>query len=175
MSRDVDILCLLPDVATIGRKKLQAYCDEWLRRPVACEFGCSDLIVGSDLLLTIVVDRKRAEFLGSDHVFLPMDELLGYIIDAHFTDANKRRELHAAERDIRMRLAESGGDYKVSMGRVGLLWLKCKNPACDVSLETTQRAIKGQTINCPPFSVTCPVCGHTDTYDSSDLKVMLKD
>jgi hypothetical protein len=154
---------------------LQVYCDEWLQRPIALEFGITHLIVGCDLLLTIVVDRNRAEFFDSDHVFLPMDELLGYIIDAHFTDAHKRRELHAELRDTRNRLAESGGEYKVSMGRVGLLWLKCKNPACDGSLETAQRAIAGQTITCPPFRVTCPVCGHTDTYDGSDLKVVLRD
>jgi hypothetical protein len=154
MPSDVDILCLLPDVATIGRAKLQGYCDEWLRRPIAREFGCSDLIVGSDLLLTIVADSERAEFTDSDQVFLPMDELLGYIIDQHFTDADKRLGLHAEVREIRKRLAESCGEYKLTMGRVGLLWLKCKNPACDVSLETSQRAVEGHTITCPPFSVT---------------------
>ena len=175
MARDVDILCLLPDVATIGQWKLQVYCDEWLQRPVAREFGCSDLIVGSNLLLTIVADSKRAKFVESDQLFLPMSELLSYIIDQHFTDAGKRRELHAEVRGIRKRLAESGVEYEVTVSRVGQLWLKCKNPACDVSLETTQRAAAGQTITCPPFSVTCSVCGHTDTYDGSDLKVVLKD
>jgi hypothetical protein len=72
-------------------------------------------------------------------------------------------------------LTESGVEYKGSIGRTGQLWLKCKNPMCDASLETTQRAVEGQTITCPPFSVTCPVCNHTDTYDGSDLKVRLKD
>jgi hypothetical protein len=175
MSLDVNILLLLPEIATIGREKLQRYCDEWLLRPVAREFGCADLIVGSDLLLTVNLDTERAEFIDSDHVFLPLDELLGYIIDAHFTDTDKRRELHAEVRDLRKRLAEAGGQYKVSCGRSGQLWLKCKNPACAVSLETSQRAIQGQTIICPPVSLTCPACGHTDTYSGSDLKVRRED
>jgi hypothetical protein len=175
MALDVNILLLLPDIANIGREKLQAYCDEWLQRPVAREFGCADLIIGSDLRLTVNLDGERAEFVDSDRVFLPLDELLGYIIDAHFTDADKRRELHTEVRNLRTRLAEAGGEYKVSIGRSGQLWLKCKNPVCDVSLETSQRAIEGHTIICPPFSVTCPVCGHTDTYSGGDLKVMRTD
>src|ERR1700752_3460962 len=87
----IDILLRLPEVATIGRTKLQDYCDSWLQRP----------------------------------------------------------------------------------GRVGQLWLKCKNPACDVSMETAQEAVEGQTIHCPPCEVTCPVCGHTDRYDGNDLHLRL--
>jgi hypothetical protein len=41
----VDISLLLPDVATIGQTKLQCYCDEWLQRPIAREFGIVQLNV----------------------------------------------------------------------------------------------------------------------------------
>jgi hypothetical protein len=53
MSGNIDILCRLPDVAAIGRVKLQEYCNEWHKRPVAREYGVSHLIVGDNLLLTI--------------------------------------------------------------------------------------------------------------------------
>jgi hypothetical protein len=58
-------------------------------------------------------------------------------------------------------------------GRVGNLWLKCKNPNCDASMETVQLAVEGQVIHCPARQVTCPVCGHTDWYDGRDLHLRL--
>ena len=53
MSGNIDILLRLPDVAAIGRAKLQDYCNEWLERPIARQFGITHLIVGSDLMLTV--------------------------------------------------------------------------------------------------------------------------
>ena len=174
MSGNIDILLRLPDVATIGRAKLQDYCDQWLERPIAQEFGISHVIVGSDLLLTVNLDAGRVEFVGN-RAFIPICELLDYIIDEHFHDTAKRRDLLAASRDFRKRWGEVGYQYEAMAGRVGNLWLKCKNPKCDVSFETHQQAVEGQVISCPPCNLACPVCGHADTYDGSDLKVMLKD
>jgi hypothetical protein len=48
MSGNIDILKRLPDVAAIGQMKLQDYCNEWLTRPIARDFGISHLIVGAD-------------------------------------------------------------------------------------------------------------------------------
>ena len=83
MSGNIDILLRLPDVATIGRAKLQDYCDQWLERPIAREFGISHLIVGSDLLLTVNLDAGSVDFVGN-RTFIPICELLDYIIDQHF-------------------------------------------------------------------------------------------
>jgi hypothetical protein len=172
MSGNVDILLRLPEVATIGRPKLQDYCDSWLQRPIAREFGISQLIVGSDLMLTVNLDVQRVEFVDN-RAFIPICELLDYIIGQHFQEPAKRRELHAQARDIRQRWGEVGYQYEAMAGRVGRLWLKCKNPGCDVSMETVQQAVEGQTIHCPPSQVTCPVCGHTDWYDGHDLHLSL--
>jgi hypothetical protein len=168
MSGNIDILRRLPDVATIGRAKLQDYCNQWLERPIAHEFGISHLIVGADLMITVNLDLGRIE-VADKRVFIPICELLDYVIDRHFHDPAKRRELHAEARDIRKRWREVGYQYEAMVGRVGNLWLKCKNPDCDASMETVQQAVEGQNIHYPPCQATCPVCGHTYWYDGSDL------
>jgi hypothetical protein len=165
-------LLRLPDVASIGRDQLQDYCDQWLKRPIAREFGISHLIVGSNLLLTVNLDLRRVEFVDN-RTFVPIYELLDYIIEHHFTDPAKRRELHAEAHDFRKRWGEVGYQYEAMGGRVGNLWLKCKNPNCDAPMETVQQAVEGQVIQCPPCKVTCPVCAHTDWYDGSDLHLRL--
>jgi hypothetical protein len=168
MSGNIDILLRLPEVAVIGRIKLQGYCNHWLERPIAREFGISHLIVGSDLMLTVNLDLASIEFV-ENRAFIPICELLDYIIEQHFQDPAKRRNLHDAARDIRKRWAEVGYHYEAMGGRVGNLWLKCKNPNCDAAMETAQQAVERQTIHCPPNEVICPVCGHTDWYDGNDL------
>jgi hypothetical protein len=172
MSGNIDILLRLPDVASIGREQLQDYCNEWLERPIACEFGISHLIVGSDLMLTVNLDLGSVEVVDN-RPFIPICELLDYIIDRHFHDPAKRHELHTQARNIRQRWGEVGYEYQAMAGRVGRLWLKCKNPDCDVSIETLQEAVEGQRIHCPPCRATCPVCGHTDMYDGNDLHLRL--
>src|SRR5436305_12748039 len=99
MSGNIDILLRLPDVAAIGRSKLQDYCNEWLKRPIARQFGITHLIVGSDLMLTVNLDLGSVEFVDS-RAFIPICELLDYIIDSHFKDATKRHELHSDARSI---------------------------------------------------------------------------
>jgi hypothetical protein len=148
MSGNIDILLRLPDVAAIGRAKLQDYCNRWLERPIACEFGISHLIVGSDLMVTVNLNLGRVEFVD-DRAFIPICELLDYIVEQHFHDPAKRRELHAEARDIRMRWGDVGYQYEAMGGRVGNLWLTCKNPTCDASMETVQQAVEGQVIHCP--------------------------
>lgn len=167
MSGNIDILLWLPDVAAIGQGRLQDYCKQWLERPIAREYGITHLIVGSDLLLT--VNLGGGSVVVSDRPFIPIRELLDYIIEQHFHEPAKRRELHAIARNISQRWGEVGYQYIGMAGRVGLLWLKCKNPACNMQLETVQQAVEGQRIHCPPCRMTCPICGHVDLYDGSDL------
>jgi hypothetical protein len=173
MAKSIDVFLLVPEIAAIGQERLQRSCDEWRERPLAKQLGCADSIVGADRMLTVNIDLAVAQKVQSDQVFLPLNELLGYVIDRHFPDLNKRRELHGEVRRIRKLLAESGVEYQGMAGRSGQLWLKCKKPSCDVWMETAQRAIEGQTITCPPVSVTCPACGHTDYYDGSNLVLRL--
>ena len=172
MASPVDILRLLPDVAAIGRPQLQDYCNQWLERPIAREYGITHLIVGSDLMVTVNIDDKRAK-VHEGYVFIPVDELAGFIIDSHFTEPTKRQGLHSQLRDLRDRWGDIGYRYEVLSGRVGRLWLKCKNPTCSVMLETVQEAVEGQAINMPPIEVTCPVCGVANFYEGSDLEIIV--
>src|SRR5262245_88397 len=126
MSGNIDVLKRLPEVAAIGRATLQGYCDEWLKRPISREYGISHLIVGGDLLLTVNLAAGKVEWTGN-RAFIPIRELLDYIIDQHFQNAAKRRELHALAYDFRKRWGEVGYQYEAMAGRVGNLWLKCKN------------------------------------------------
>jgi hypothetical protein len=123
-------------------------------------------------MLTANLDAGGAEVVR-DRAFIPIAELLDYIIDQHFQEPARRRELHAEAREIRQQWGEVGYQYEAMAGRVGNLWLKCKNPSCDASMETVQQAVEGQTIHCPPTEVTCPVCGHRAWYDGSDLHLKL--
>jgi hypothetical protein len=173
MSEPVDILLLIADVAAIGQTKLQVYCDEWLERPIAREYGMAQLNVQRDLLLEVLVDKGRAEFVG-ERALLPLDELLGYIIDQHFEDASKRRQLQMQLRDDRKQLVELAREYEVTAGKVGTYYLKCKNPNCDVFIETSHKGTAGIIVTCPPSSVNCPVCGHSDLYDGDDFKLLYK-
>ena len=86
MSGNIDILLRLPDVATIGRAKLQDYCDQWLKLPIARAFGISHLIVGSDLLLTANLDLNRVDVVDN-RTSTSIFEVLDYIIDQHFQSA----------------------------------------------------------------------------------------
>jgi len=169
---NIDIFLRLPDVADIGRKQLQDYCDEWLKRPISRQFGISHLIVGSDLMLAVNVDLRVVE-LDDNRAFIPTWQLLDYVIDMHFEDPVKRRLLHTQARDIRKRWNQIRHEDEAMAGRVGNLWLKCKNPRCDASMETNQQAIEGQVVHCPRCQVTCPLCGHTDWYEGSDLHIKL--
>ena len=82
--------------------------------------------------------------MHDDRAFIPIDELLSYIIDLHFEDAEKRRELHASVRDVRQHWAELNRDYEAAVGRMGTLYLTCKNPLCRAELETAHQAQKGR-------------------------------
>lgn len=168
MAQGIDILHLFPDLAAIGQQQLQAYCDDWLRRPMAREFAVAQLTVDERLMLQINLTTQGPAFCG-DRVFIPVDELLGYIVDCHFDDADKRRELHASIRETRRRWGALGRDYEVTIGRVGTLYLTCKNPECRTELETHHQATQNQEIICPPTDVTCPVCGSTYKYGGNDL------
>lgn len=64
-----------------------------------------------------------------------------------------------AAADTRLRWGEFHGDYAVTVGRKGTLFLTCKNPVCRAELETAHEGIEGETITCPATEVTCPVCG----------------
>jgi hypothetical protein len=174
MAGAVEILTLVPDVAAIGQIRLQAYCDEWLQRPISRQFGLAQLNVTPELRLEVTLDEQRAEFVD-DKVFIPIDELLGYIIDQHFTDSEKLRHLHEQLRGAKRRINDTGHEFEAIVGKVGRLYLKCKNPNCDALIETSHRATQGQTVHCPPTCVTCPACGHADTYDRNDLKLIFRD
>jgi hypothetical protein len=102
MSISVDILHLFPDLAAIEKAKLQVYCNEWLRRPVARDRGVAQIIVDDQRNLLVTLDDVCTAFDG-DHVFIPIDELLGYIVERHFTDADQQQGLHFQIRYTRMR------------------------------------------------------------------------
>jgi hypothetical protein len=172
MASGIDLLHLFPALAAIGQQQLQAYCNEWVRRPIAQEYGIAQIIVDGELLLHIGLDASSL-LMHDDRAFIPIDELLGYIIDRHFEDAEKCRELHASVRDVRQRWAELNRDYEAAVGRMGTLYLTCKNPLCLAELETAHQAREGQRINCKPIPMTCPFCGSTNVYEGHDLQLKL--
>jgi hypothetical protein len=174
MAEPINILLLLPDVATIGQTKLQGYCDEWLQRPVARQYGVAQINVRADLRTEVLLDAHCVD-ASEDTPFIPLGELIDYIIDEHFSDAEKRRQLHAEFREARKRIGAEGGVFDATVGRVGTFHLRCKNAACAVLMETPYKGVEGLNITCPPCELTCPACGHSALYDGSDLQLVFKD
>jgi hypothetical protein len=170
MPSAIDILNLIPEVAAIGQPQLQEYCSQWLDRPLARQYGIAQLAVDDRLGLTVNLDAQRAEFVG-DRALIPIDELIGYIIDSHFQDRAERDRLHLTARAIRNGINETGHQYEATLGRTGTLYLICKS--CGAVLETEHKGIEGQVVECPPCNVTCPACGRSNVYDGSDLKLNL--
>jgi hypothetical protein len=168
MAQGIDILHLFPELVTIDKQQLQAYCDEWLRRPIARQFDIAQFTVDENLMLQIKLAAQNSASPG-DRACLPIVELLEFIIDRHFADPEKRLELHTAIRETRRRWSELGKDYKMTVGRRGTLYLTCKNPTCSAELETEHQATEDQEVFSPPTDVTCPVCGSTHKYDGYDL------
>lgn len=170
MSAAIDILHLFPELTAIGQKDLQVYCDEWLKRPIARHSPLKQIVVDEQLMISLHVSRDAQ--IGTQ-AFIPMDELLGYIIDQHFIEPDQRRQLHAKVREAREMLRRLGTAYEVTAGRMGMLYLICKNPDCQATLNTSHRGIEGQTVTCPPLPATCPICGQTHSYVGSDFRLKL--
>ena len=166
----IDLLQQFPDIAAIGQTELQAYCNQWIQRPIARQFGLSQIIVDDQRRMQIMLDKAGAEIHG-DHAYLPLDELLRYIVDHHFTDASDRRRLLASIREARRPGNERGKDYAITVGRVGTLYLVCKNPNCAAQMMSDTRAAEGQRINIPTLNVECLTCGQVHTYEGSDFKL----
>jgi hypothetical protein len=166
----IDLLQHFPEIVAIGQSELQTYCDQWLRRPIARQFGLVQIIVDDQGRMQVMLNQDGAELHG-DHAFIPLDELLGYIVDQHFTDASERQRLHACIRVARQPRDELGKDYTVIVGRVGTLYLVCKDPCCGNQMMTDKKATEGQRINCPTFDIECLKCGQIHSYEGSDFKL----
>jgi hypothetical protein len=170
VASSLDILRLFPELAAIGPTELQVYCDEWLQRPVAYERGIAQIIIDERRQLQVLFDRPGAA-LNGDYASMPIDELLGFIVDCHFNEAHERRRLHGAIRDARQRLGEHVREYVAAIGRVGSLYLVCKNPVCKAQMVSDRKATAEQRINFGPMDITCTTCHLTFAYDGDDFKL----
>ena len=166
----IDLLQQFPDIAAIGQTELQAYCNQWIQRPIARQFGLSQIIVDDQRRMQIMLDKAGAEIHG-EHAFIPLDELLSYIVDHHFNDACERKRLLAGIREVRRPGNERGKVEAVTVGRVGTLYLVCKNPNCAAQMMSDTKAAEGQRINIPTLNVECLTCGQVHTYEGSDFKL----
>ncbi len=173
MAVTVDILHLFPDLAAIGPTVLQLYCNDWLQRPIARECGITQLVINDQRNMEVLIDVMRA--LGRHErpgeVFFPVDELLDYIVDRHFTDSSERNRLHTAVRDTRKHWQATGKDYAAEVRRVGTLYFECKNPGCRSKMISDKQAGEGQRITFGPMDITCTTCNQTFTYDGNDFKL----
>ncbi len=166
----IDVLQQFPDLAAISQSELQAYCDQWIQRPIARQAGLVQIIVDAQRRMQILLDKAGAE-IHDDQAFIPLDELLGYIVDQHFADVSERPRLHACIRDARQPGKGEAKDYAVTVGRVGTLYLVCKNPDCGNKMMSDKKAAEGHRINCPTFIVECLQCGQTHDYEGGDFKL----
>jgi hypothetical protein len=155
----------------LANRSCSNYCNEWLQRPIACQFGFTQLVVGPDMMLGVAMDASGAK--EGELAYIPIDELVAYLIDEHFTDAAKRRDLYAQLRDIRKRWRELGKQYRVSVRRIGALRIKCKHPGCANYFQTDQQAQEGQVIDWDGAWVTCEKCGCEYHYDGRDMELKL--
>lgn len=73
MSAGNDILQHMPEIAAIGYEQLQAYCNQWLKRPIAKQFGVVQLVLTRELVLQLLLDEDHTEMVGNN-AFVPIDE-----------------------------------------------------------------------------------------------------
>jgi hypothetical protein len=166
----IDLLRQFPELAAIGQSELQEYCDQWIQRPIARQSGLSQIIVDDQRRMQVLLNKDGAEIHG-EYAFIPLDELLSYIVDHHFPDAGERRKLHTNIRNARRSGNDLGKDEAVRVGRVGTLYFVCKNPGCAAQMMSDKKAAEGQQINCPAFEIECLKCGQIHTYEGSDFKL----
>jgi hypothetical protein len=174
MATPLNILSLYPELTAIGREQMQLYCDEWVQRPIAKQFGIAQVVADDSLRLYISV-VSIARFLDGHQIVLPIDELVDFVIDRHDFEPGARQALHKRVRETRDTWPELNPQYDVATSRIGRLHLTCKNPACGVLIETSHFAAEDDQINCPPCDLTCPACNQSHVYDGSDLKLNLDD
>jgi hypothetical protein len=70
MTAGNDILQLMPEIAAIGYERLQVYCDEWLKRPIAKQFGVVQLVLTQDLVLQVLLDENHTQMVDG-HAYVP--------------------------------------------------------------------------------------------------------
>ena len=71
-----------PEIAALGRNRLQQLCDEWCRQPEAKEFGVACVTVTPNgLSLEPVFQVHASNYARGDELHFPFDRVVEYLID----------------------------------------------------------------------------------------------
>ncbi len=146
-----------PEIAALGRNRLQQLCDECCRQPEAKEFGVACVTVTPNgLSLEPVFQVHASNYARGDELHFPFDRVVEYLID-HGCRESDRSALKDRLRQLRRQAGvEPFQRYKVNLDAYTMA-LRC--PACSLILVSQYRIFKGQQFTGTFEPQTCPRCG----------------
>ena len=139
-----------PEIAALGRARLQQLCDEWCRQSRAKEFGVASISVSSNGLgLEPVFEVHASNYGRGDQLHFPFDRVVEFIID-HGCPEAARSDLKHRLRLFRQKVGvELFQRYKVNLDAYSMA-LRC--PSCSLVLVSQCRIFKGQEASRAPSS-----------------------
>lgn len=171
MSWGLDLFDGLPELRAIGLPQVLVYVQEWIKTPLAREFSVMAIDVSEDFRFSPNIGLTH-ETEDGETVVVPFDEMLHYIVDRHFEDADQRQSLHERIHQRRREQGESGRIYTADLGPRYPLYLVCKNSGCQNLMQTQFTAHVGQQLGKDSANVTCPRCQHTYLYSTDELSFL---
>ncbi len=156
-----------PEIAALGRDRLQQLCDEWCRQPQAKEFGIVSIIVTPDgLSLEPVFQVHASNYTKGDELHFPFDRVVEFIIDHGCREADRSR-LRDRLRQLRQKVGVGLFQrYKVNLDAYTMAF-RC--PLCSMVLVSQYRIFKGQEFRGTFEPMTCPRCQHTFSISDRDF------
>ena len=123
-----------PEIAALGRDRLQQLCDEWCCQPQAKEFGVASVGVASTgLSLEPVFEIYASNYAKGDQLHFPFDRVVEFIIDHGCRDAERSR-LRDRLRQLRQKVGvELFQRYNVNLDAYTMA-IRC--PSCSMVLVT---------------------------------------
>jgi hypothetical protein len=147
-----------PEIAALGRVRLQQLCDEWCRQPQAKEFGIVFVrVTAAGSGLEPVFEVHASNYARGDELHFPFDRVLEFIIEHGCHEAD-RSNLKDRLRQLRQKVGVAVFQrYKVNLDAYTMA-LRC--PSCSMVLMSQYRIFKGQEFGGTFEPMTCPGCQH---------------
>ena len=157
-----------PEVMALGHDRLQQFCDEWCKMPVAREFSVSRVLISEDCrCFDPNIRLDAANYDKGDIVHFPFDRLMEYVITRGFP-ANERQVLR--DRLLLMRQSVGVELYQRFETTVDAYTLATCCPHCHRVILTQLRIFATEPLPLRETErVTCFNCNHEFVVREKDF------
>ena len=169
----LDVFGDFPEITAIGQAALQEHCDEWLKSSIARQCHVKTVTIGRTSRRLIIADvglEAPPDVQPGEIMHFPLDYLLSFLID-RIVPGEQRNRLKAIMAKKRFN-AGPGAYQQFKIAPKKRLGVKCKNPACRLTLITQVMGYRGQPFMAEIEPVTCPRCGVRSSYEAKDFFVI---